>query len=103
MKNFTHVSKIIDGLIQNLSNKGFSREIKIALLWNKTVGRLLNKRSRITKLENNILFILVDNNVWLQEFILQKSKIISRINKHLSKSDKISDIIFSLSSKRIDF
>ncbi|MCK4338470.1 MAG: DUF721 domain-containing protein [Candidatus Cloacimonetes bacterium] len=101
MSSFTHIGNIIESLIKDLSQKGFSREIKIGLLWNRAVGGILSKKALINKLENNILFVNVENNVWLQELVLQKSKIIHRINKKLNYQDKIKDIIFSISAKRI--
>lgn len=101
MKNFTRVNSIISGLIKNFSKQGFSREIKIALLWNRAVGSLLNRKSRIVKLEYNKLFVVIENNVWLQELLLKKSEIKTKINQDLSKKEKITDIIFSLSSKKI--
>ncbi|MEA2103394.1 MAG: DUF721 domain-containing protein [Candidatus Cloacimonadota bacterium] len=101
MKSFTRVNSIFSGLINNFSKQGFSREIKIALLWNRAVGSLLNRKSRIVKLEHNTLFVLIENNVWLQELLLNKSEIKAKINKNLSKEEKISEIIFSLSSKKI--
>ena len=102
MSSFSHIGNIIENLIKDLSQKGFSKEIKVGLLWSQTVGGILSKKTLINKLENHILFVNVENNVWLQELILQKSKIIHRINKKLNQQDKIKDIIFSISAKRIN-
>jgi predicted nucleic acid-binding Zn ribbon protein len=101
MHSFTRVDKIIDTLLKQLSDGGFSREIKIGLLWRKTIGNLLADRTQIYKLENDVLFILVADNVWLQELVLQKPKIMEKINNSLSPEQKLKDIILSLSSKKI--
>ncbi|MEA3475851.1 MAG: DUF721 domain-containing protein [Candidatus Cloacimonadota bacterium] len=102
MSSFTHIGNIIDSLIKDLSHKGFAREIKIGLLWSKAVGSILSKKAQINKLDNNILFVNVENNIWLQELVLQKSKIIHRINKKLLPQDKIQDIIFCIAEKKIN-
>jgi predicted nucleic acid-binding Zn ribbon protein len=101
MYSFTRVDKILDDLIEQFSEAGFSREIKIGLLWSKSVGRLLANKSQIYRLENDVLFVLVADNVWLQELVLRKPQIIKKINKSLPDKEQIKDIIFSLSSKKI--
>ena len=102
MSSFTHIGNIIDSLIKDLSHKGFAREIKISLLWNKAIGSILSQKAQINKLDKNILFVNVENNIWLQELVLQKSRIIHRINKKLLTQDRIQDIIFFITDKRID-
>lgn len=101
MYSFTRVDKILDDLIEQFSEAGFSREIKIGLLWSKSVGRLLANKSQIYRLENDVLFALVADNVWLQELVLRKPQVIKKINKSLPDKEQIKDIIFSLSSKKI--
>jgi hypothetical protein len=102
MSSFTHIGKVIENFIKNLSTQGFSREIKIGILWNKAVGSILSQKTLINKLENDILFVNVENSVWLQELVLQKSKILDRINKKLPLQDKIQDIIFCIAEKKIN-
>ncbi len=101
MSSFVKIGSIIENLIQNFSEKGFSREIQIAFLWRRTIGDILNNKTRIQKLENNVLYILVENNVWLQELVLKKSEILEGLNAKLPATQKIKNIVFSLSGKRI--
>lgn len=98
MSKLKHVSNIFDELLGNLSQQGFNREIKIAIQWNRAVGHLLRRKTQIRKLENNVLFISVENNVWLQELLLKKNKILQKINAKLKKSEHLKNIIFSLSA-----
>ncbi|MBS3741657.1 MAG: DUF721 domain-containing protein [Candidatus Cloacimonetes bacterium] len=100
MSRLKHVSKILDTLWGNLSKQGFTREIKIAVQWNKAVGHLLRRKTQIKKLENDVLFISVENNVWLQELLLKKEDIIQTINKKLSRNNRIKNIVFSISSQK---
>ena len=62
--------------------------------WKKIVGNILSDRASIHKLEHNVLFIAVSNNVWMQELILRKSKIIADID--LILKIKLDDIVFFL-------
>jgi len=101
MHSFTRVDKIIDALLEQFSDEGFSREIKIGLLWRKAVGKLLADRTQIYRLENDVLFVLVADSVWLQELVLQRPKIIEKINNSLPAEQKLKNIILSLSSKKI--
>jgi hypothetical protein len=101
MSSFVRINSIIENLIQNLSEKGFSREIKTAFLWRRIVGDILDNKTRILKLENNVLHILVENNIWLQELVLKKTEILDQLNSQLDPPYQIKNIIFSLSSKKI--
>ncbi|HHE37465.1 MAG TPA: DUF721 domain-containing protein, partial [Candidatus Cloacimonetes bacterium] len=62
--------------------------------WKKIVGNILSDRASIHKLEHNVLFIAVSNNVWMQELILRKSKIIADID--LILKIKLDDIVIFL-------
>ena len=101
MSSFVKIGSIIEHLIQNLSEKGFSREIKIAFLWRKIVGDILDNKTRVLKLDNNILYILVENNIWLQELVLKKTEILDQLNAQLEPPFQIKNIVFSLSHKKI--
>jgi len=99
MSHLNHVSNILDNLLGTLSQKGFTREIRIAIQWNRTVGNLLRRKTKIKKLEHDTLFVAVENNVWLQELLLKKDSIIESINIKLSSKNKIKNIVFSLASQ----
>ena len=101
MSSFVKISSIIENLIQNLSDKGFSREIKTAFLWRRIVGDILDNKTRILKLDNNVLYILVENNVWLQELVLKKTEILDQLNAQLDPPFQIKNIVSSLSNKKI--
>jgi len=101
MSSFVKISSVIENLIQNLSEKGFSREIKTAFLWRRIVGDILDNKTRILKLDNDILYILVENNIWLQELVLKKTESLDRLNSQLDPPYQIKNIILSLSSKKI--
>jgi len=100
MSSFVKISSIIENLIQNLSDKGFSREIKTAFLWRRIVGDILDNKTRILKLDNNVIYILVDNNIWLQELVLKKTEILDQLNSQLDPPYQIKNIIFLFQAKK---
>ncbi len=69
----------------------------IALSWQDIVGELLAERSTPEKYDHHILFVKVSNSTWLQELILIKPTIISRLNNNLDL--QVNDIIFIVGSK----
>lgn len=101
MNSFTPIGSIIESLLRNLSKKGAAREIRIGLLWRKSVGHLLAAKTRLERINHNTLVVRVDNNIWLQELVLRKPDIIRKMNMHLPSQEHIADIYFSLATKRI--
>ncbi|MBC8312660.1 MAG: DUF721 domain-containing protein [Candidatus Cloacimonetes bacterium] len=99
MSSFTSAKKIIENLIRNISKNKFSREIKIGLLWSQAIGKILSQKAFVSKLEKDILFVNVTNNVWLQELVLNKLEILEKINKKLNPKEQIKEIIFSISGR----
>ncbi|MBL7108461.1 MAG: DUF721 domain-containing protein [Candidatus Cloacimonetes bacterium] len=99
MSSFTSAKKIIENLIRNISKDKFSREIKIGLLWSQAIGKILSQKAFVSKLEKDILFVNVTNNVWLQELVLNKLEILEKINKKLNPKEQIKEIIFSISGR----
>jgi hypothetical protein len=69
----------------------------IALSWRDTVGDLLAERSTPEKYEHHVLFVKVSNPSWMQELILIKQDIISRLNSRLEL--QVNDIIFMAGKK----
>ncbi|MCD6182445.1 MAG: DUF721 domain-containing protein [Candidatus Cloacimonetes bacterium] len=82
----------IQALIYRIAGAEHKELVTIAWSWNRIVGHLLADRTEIQKLENGVLFISVTNNVWMQELILQKYRIVGAIKRHLGIS--IKDIVF---------
>lgn len=85
-------------LIYHIAGKENTEAVKLALGWREIIGPLLSERAVIRKLENNVLFVAVSNNVWMQELILRKHEIKSQIRSRLRIDLK--DIIFYLDNKQ---
>ena len=94
--NFTQTGSAIHKLVFSIAGPENRDFISIAFGWKNIVGKLLAERAFIHKIENNTLFVAVTNNVWMQELVLQKQMIITKIFDQLTI--KISDIVFFITS-----
>jgi predicted nucleic acid-binding Zn ribbon protein len=66
---------------------------KAVVLWGEAVGQGIARKARATSVRDGILFVTVQNSMWLQELALLKESIISKINSQVG-SDVIEDIVF---------
>ncbi|MDP8202993.1 MAG: DUF721 domain-containing protein [Candidatus Tenebribacter mawsonii] len=85
-------SNAVKDLVFSIAGKENHDLIAVAFGWKTIVGNLLAERASIVKLENNVLFIAVTNNVWMQELVLRRSQLISDISRKLNV--KLSNIVF---------
>jgi hypothetical protein len=69
----------------------------IALSWKDIVGELLAERSAPEKYEHHVLFVKVTNPTWMQELVLIKPMILSRLNINLKL--QVNEIVFIMGSK----
>lgn len=74
--------------------------VLINLAWKKIVGKIIADKSYVLSLKENILFIGVKNNIWMQELLLQKEFLMEELNKVVSKV-RIEQIIFTLKTRNI--
>jgi predicted nucleic acid-binding Zn ribbon protein len=69
----------------------------IALSWKDIVGDLLAERSAPEKYEHHVLFVKVTNSTWMQELVIIKPQILSRINNNLKM--QVNEIVFIMGRK----
>jgi hypothetical protein len=70
---------------------------KIWLKWNEIFSEPLSKNVQPARVaDNDILFLLVEDNIWMQELSFQKLHLIDKINGLLTEKSKIKDIRFQL-------
>ena len=72
---------------------------KAVVLWEEAVGKNIARRARAVSVRNEILFVTVQNSVWLQELVLLKEGIIEKINSLIGKQ-VIKDIVFRIGDPR---
>lgn len=92
--DFTQTGKVLQSLVYQVAGPEYRDFVTIAFGWKKLVGNILAERASIYKLEKNVLFISVTNNVWMQELILRKFQLMEDIKSMLNV--QISDIVFFL-------
>ena len=78
-------------IIYRIAGEKYNRFIHVYMGWKKIVGPLLAERSQPIKVENDILFVGVQNSSWMQELILLKADIIA---KYANYGEKLNDIIY---------
>jgi predicted nucleic acid-binding Zn ribbon protein len=88
----------IQALVLRIAGADNQDLVAIAWSWRRIVGSLLADRTEIVKMENKILFIAVNNSVWMQELILQKYRIIGAIRRKTGVT--LSDIIFFIKTRQ---
>ena len=96
--DFIPVGNILHKLVYNIAGTEFRNLVQIAFGWKKIVGKILAERTSIQKLEKNVLFVSVTNNVWMQELVLNKNMIIAKIKTVLNV--EIEDIIFFIKQRK---
>ncbi len=96
---FIQAGNSLQKLVFNIGGPDYEDLLVLAFGWKHIVGNLLAERSWIQKLDNNILFVSATNNVWMQELILRKVKLIQDIESKFKI--KLSDIIFFLRTREI--
>ena len=86
------LSKFTDSILERIAGDKFAGFLSILRHWQDIVGDLLAERSCPVKYENNVLFVGVKNNTWMQELILTKQRIIDSYRQKLKIN--IRDIVF---------
>lgn len=96
--SFYSVSQATETLLLRLAGEKYQRFVHVFLCWKKVVGELLASRSYPLKLEQNTLFVAVQNNTWMQELVLLKSDILSKYKNIFQ--EEIAELVFVISSPK---
>lgn len=98
MMSFLRADNRFQSVIYRLGGDRYERFIRIFLAWKRLVGELLAERSHPIKLENNVLFVGVQNSAWMQELILLKTDILKNYKNQFGED--LQDIIFIIKAGR---
>ena len=96
--NLSPAGKAWQNLVFSIAGAEYHDFVTLAFGWQKIVGKLLAERTELNKLEKNVLFVSVLNNVWMQELVLHKSKIIHDIEFILRI--KLKEIVFFIGQEK---
>ena len=86
---------IIKDLFQNSDRTvAEAREnVNYTRIWRQIIGKNIERRTMPVALKNGVLFVEVEDSVWLYQLTLLKDKIIDDFNSHAAES-LINDIMF---------
>lgn len=86
---------IIKDLFKNNSRNAAAAQenIKYTQIWRHITGKNIERRTRPVALKNGVLFVDVEDSVWLYQLTLLKDKLIDDFNAHAGEA-LISDIMF---------
>jgi len=90
--SFVPARNLLPQLLIKWAGKKNRDLILLCLGWKEIVGSLLAQRSRVSGLKKRVLYVTVKNNVWMQELVLAKSKILLEIKTRFALD--IKDIVF---------
>jgi len=91
--------RILDRLTNRMGIAARLEKEKAVVLWEEAVGKNIARRARAMSVRNEILFVTVQNSVWLQELALLKEGIIEKINSLVGRQ-VIKDIVFRIGDPR---
>jgi len=83
-------------LVYTIAGPEYRDLVTLSFHWERILGKLLAEKAVILKLENKVLFVGVSNNVWMQELVLMKRKILFDIKRTCGL--KLNNIIFTIKS-----
>ncbi|MDD5530198.1 MAG: DUF721 domain-containing protein [bacterium] len=85
-KTVEKVGIILPQLLTSLGIKTGIEQHKSLLIWNQIVGKTIATHTTPGWIKFGILFVMVDDSIWLQELEFLKSQILLKINEHLETS-----------------
>jgi predicted nucleic acid-binding Zn ribbon protein len=84
-KSSARVGEILPRVLHLLGLDDRFEEVKLMRGWAEVVGPVIAQRSRPRMLKDGILFIEVENSVWMQELWFHQKQIIDRIKEEYPK------------------
>jgi predicted nucleic acid-binding Zn ribbon protein len=90
--SLTKAGNIFNELLFRLAGARYKDFVRLILVWENVVGSLLAQKAKIYKVDEKVVFVKVENNIWLQELILLKSEIKQKLKRQ--SGVKIKEIVF---------
>ena len=86
-KASTRVGEILPRVLELMGLEDKFEEARLLKGWAEVVGAAIAKKSRARSLRDGILYIEVENSVWMQELWFRQKQIIERIKKDFPNID----------------
>jgi len=94
-KNFTHISKLIDGLIDSCRRDADTDMTKIFSIWEQVVGSTIAENASPAAFKGRLLIVHVTNSPWLHQLGFLKSDLIKKLNASLGH-ERVGEIKFKI-------
>ena len=75
------LKKALDEYLKGTDFKEINNTITIEAVWEKTVGKLISKNTKIKSFKKGTIIIKVSNPIWRNEISLQKQEILEKLKK----------------------
>ena len=75
------LKKALDEYLKGTNFIEINNTISIETVWEKTVGKLISKNTKIESFKKGTIIIKVSNPIWRNEISLQKQDILEKLKK----------------------
>jgi predicted nucleic acid-binding Zn ribbon protein len=82
---FTSIKTTLENVLKDYNIKGDIEAHKIFYLWDDIVGEKTARHTKPARIGNNILFVEVDDPIWLTQLRYMKIDILEKIEKKVNK------------------
>lgn len=87
-------SQILDSVLGSLGLKNKLENYKFIAHWEEIVGGKLAKVSKVDRVSQRVVYIIVNSPVWGSEIKLEEDLILERINMFMSDTNRVKEIRF---------
>jgi predicted nucleic acid-binding Zn ribbon protein len=92
------IGGILKELLKRYNLEKRINETKLKIDWKKITGEIIGQHTRLKDVKNGILFVEVENSIWMQELQMMKYDLIDRIREE-TENMGIKDILFFQTEK----
>ena len=98
MKHPQRIGTLLPKALAELGIAKRLEEFEVVELWEEAAGKKIAERSEAVDVQDKVLVVEVDNNVWMQELTLLKPRILKKLAQ-AAKGSPVKDIRFRLKRK----
>jgi predicted nucleic acid-binding Zn ribbon protein len=88
---FTALRSILEKVLQDQDYKGDIEAYNVFSQWNMIVGEKVAAHTRPSRISGDVLYVQVDDHLWLAQLRYMKHDILRKIDRHI-KPDLFKDV-----------
>jgi len=93
--NLQDLKSLLHSIVSGMEGAPLQEQLRIRDMWEAVVGPHIAKKASPEGVKNGILFVSVENSVWMQELTFMKQQILERLTQSCESSG-VKDIRFKL-------